>query len=99
MNTLLENITGLNAMTDQVIAYDFLQAAKTGIKSYAAAITEAVTPEVRAILKKQLDEAIQLHDQITGYLVKKGWYHPYDIKEQLNLDLQGSKTALQLAST
>jgi len=34
MNTIMNNKTGTNAMTDQVIASDLLIAAKSGIKNY-----------------------------------------------------------------
>lgn len=97
MNALVENMTGMNTMTDQVIAMDFLIAAKTGVKNYAIALTEATTPEVRGILKKQLDQVISTHEQISAYMVKKGWYTPYDVKNQIQMDIQNGQTALQLA--
>jgi similar to spore coat protein len=97
MNALMENITGMNTMTDQVIATDFLIAAKAGMKTYAAAITEATHPEVRAILKKQMDELTLTHETITAYMVKKGYYHPFDPKEQIRIDLQAAEVALRLA--
>lgn len=97
MNALVENMTGMNTMTDQVIAMDFLIAAKTAVKNYATALTEAATPEVRGILKKQLDQVISTHEQISSYMITKGWYHPYNVKEQIQLDLQNAQTALKLA--
>lgn len=97
MNTIVENLTGMNTMTDQVIAYDFLITAKTGVKNYAIALTEAATPEARAIIRKQLEESITTHEQITAYLMKKGWYQPYNVPAQIQLDLQNAQTALQLA--
>lgn len=97
MNTILENITGMSTMTDQVIAYDFLIAAKTGVRNCALALTEAASPDVRAILRKQLEEAVTTHEQISAYLMKKGWYQPYNIQDQIKLDLQNAQTALQLA--
>ncbi|HZG86551.1 spore coat protein [Paenibacillus sp.] len=97
MNAIMENITGLKSMTDQMIATDFLVASKTGLKTYAVAIGEATHPEVRAILKKQLDEATLTHEAITAYMVKKGYYHPFDPKEQMRVDLQAAEVALKLA--
>lgn len=97
MNALMENITGMKSMTDQVIATDFLLAAKSGLKTYAAAIAETTHPEVRGILKKQMDEAVLTHEAITAYMVKKGYYHPFDPKEQLRVDLQSANAALKLA--
>ncbi|HZG77332.1 MAG TPA: spore coat protein [Paenibacillus sp.] len=97
MNALMENMTGMNTMTDQIIATDFLLAAKTALKTYAVAISEATHPEVRGILKKQLDEATLTHEAIAAYMVKKGYYHPFDPKEQLKVDLKASEVALKLA--
>lgn len=98
MNTILEHLTGMNTMTDQVIATDFLIAAKSGMKMYAVALTESATPEVKAVLHKHLEEAIRTHEQITAYMVQNGFYHPYQINEQIQLDLNNSKIALNIPS-
>ncbi len=50
MNSIIENMTGMNGMTDQVIASDLLIAAKSGIKNYALALTESTSSEVRNVL-------------------------------------------------
>jgi len=96
MNAIVENLTGMTAMTDQVIAYDFLIAAKTGIRNYAVAITETATPEVRQILRGQLDQLITTHESISNYAMSKGWYFPYNVKDQINLDMQNAQTAQSL---
>jgi similar to spore coat protein len=95
MNQTAQNATALNALNEQVIATDFLISAKNGIKSYAMAITEASTPEVRNTLKQHLDDAIQLHEQISQYMVNKGYYYPTNVQEQLRVDMQAAQTALQ----
>ncbi|MFT9367933.1 spore coat protein [Paenibacillus polymyxa] len=95
MNILLEHLTGLNILTDQVIAADFLNTAKSGVRNYAMAVTEAGTPEIKAMLTKQLDEAIDMHEQISTYMLERGWYHPWNVNEQLSMDLQNINTALQ----
>lgn len=94
MNTILEHLTGLQTMTDQVIAMDFLIAAKSGVRNYAMAVVEAGTPEIKETLTKQLEEAIDMHERISTYLMKHGWYHPWNRKEQIELDLQNIQTAL-----
>jgi similar to spore coat protein len=94
MNTLLEHLTGLHTMTDQVIAMDFLIAAKSGVRNYAMAVTEAVTPEIKATLTKQLEEAIDMHKRISMYMMERGWYQPWNVKEQFQFDLQNIQTAL-----
>jgi similar to spore coat protein len=97
MNPIVENLTGLNTLTDHVIATDLLIAAKTGMKSCVVALSESATPEVRTFLRGQLEESIVLHEKITSYMMNKGWYHPYNANEQIKLDLQSSQTALNLS--
>ena len=48
-------------LDDLAIATDLLLSAKNGVRTYAVALTETATPEVRKVLKKQLDKAIELH--------------------------------------
>lgn len=43
MNGLIETLTGMDKMTDQVIATDFLISAKSGVQNYAVAITETTS--------------------------------------------------------
>lgn len=96
MNPIIEYVTGLNTLTDQVIANDLLLTAKTGVRNYAAAITEAVTPEIREMLEYQLEQNIELFEQISNYMVERGWYQPWGVREQLLMDMQHAKTALNL---
>lgn len=96
MNTMMENLTGMSAMTDQVIATDMLIAAKSGIKNYAVAISECATPEVRDVLRKQLDTAIQTHEQISNYMISRGMYHAYNVNEQIQMDITNAKTAINM---
>ena len=96
MNTIVENLTGMNVLTDQIIASDLLFTAKSGIKNYALALTETASPDVRTILRKHLDDAIETHEKITNYMINKGWYHAFNIDEQIRLDLNNAETALNL---
>jgi similar to spore coat protein len=96
MNPILEHLTGLNALKDQVIAMDFLISAKSGVRNYAMAVTEAATPEIKATLIKHLDEAITTHEQISNYMTEKGWYHPFNVQEQLEFDLKNIETVLKI---
>lgn len=98
MKNMVENLTGMKQMTAQVIAGDLLITAKTGIKNYALALTETATPEVRTILRDQLNEAIDSHEQIIQYMMDRKFYLPYDINGQLQLDLQNAETALNTAN-
>jgi similar to spore coat protein len=94
MNTILEHLTGLHTMTDQVIAMDFLIDAKSGVRNYAMAVTEAGTPEIKATLTNQLEEAIDMHERISTYMMERGWYHPWNMQEQFQFDLQNIQIAL-----
>jgi similar to spore coat protein len=96
MNTFVENLTGMNTMTDQVIAMDCLMACKTAVKCYATAITETATPEVRSVLQKHLVSEIAAHEKMTNYVMSKGWYNPYNIGAQIQLDLKNAQTALNI---
>ncbi|WAH35663.1 spore coat protein [Alicyclobacillus dauci] len=98
MNPIIENLTGTSAMTDQVIATDLLMATKTGVRNYAIAITEAATPEVRSELHRQLEDSITAHEQVSRYMMDKGWYYAYNIPKQIDLDLKGADNAQETAS-
>lgn len=97
MNQMVEKMMGVDQLTDEMIAYDFLMSAKTGIRSLALAITEAATYEVRTMLQEQLDDAIGTHEQITNYMIKQEWYRPYRIHDQMKLDLKNAERALELS--
>jgi similar to spore coat protein len=98
MNTIIEKLTGMDKMSDQVIATDFLITAKNGVRNYAMALTESATPEVREVLKRQLRDTIATHEAITGYMMKNGYYHAYNPQEQYKVDMTASDTALGLAN-
>jgi similar to spore coat protein len=89
---------GMGGLTDQVIATDFLISAKAGIRNYAVAITETATPELKAALRVQLNDAIATHEKITNFMIERGFYHPHDLSEQLQVDLTVADTALNLAN-
>lgn len=96
MNTIIKNMTGMNAMTDQVIASDLLISAKSGIKNYAAALSEAATPEVRSVLCDQLSKAVNLHEQIFNYMKENGYYNAYNPDQQIQQDIQNAEKAISL---
>ncbi|MCT4477152.1 spore coat protein [Peribacillus frigoritolerans] len=97
MTNFLQNMAGMGGMTDQVIATDFLNSAKSGIRNTAFAITETASPELRAALREQLRSAVETHGLISDYMVSKGYYHPQDISEQSKVNLKAANTALNLS--
>ncbi|MDP4143643.1 MAG: spore coat protein [Bacillota bacterium] len=99
MNTLIERITGMDKMSDQVIATDFLVSAKSAVRNYSIALTETTSPQVRAVLRKQLNDAITSHEAITNYMMKNGYYHAYNLHEQYKVDMKTTATALNLAES
>lgn len=99
MNGILERLTGLDKLSDQVIATDFLISIKSAIRNYGIAITETTNKEVRTVLRKQLQEAITTHEIISNYMIKRGFYNAYDPAEQVRLDLQIAAAALNLKNT
>jgi similar to spore coat protein len=96
MNELFKNVAGMSGMTDQVIATDFLISVKSGVKNTAFALTEAATPELRTALREQLMAAISTHEQISKYMMEKGYYHPYNLEEQAKIDLAIAQTSQDL---
>lgn len=98
MNGIIERLTGLDRLSDQVIATDFLIAVKSGIRNYGIAITETTSREVRETLRMQLHDAIRTHEIITNYMMKNGFYHAYNPKEQYIVDMKVTDTALNLAN-
>jgi len=81
-------------MNDRAVACDLLISAKESVKAYADAITEAATPSVRSLLKRQLNEAIAFQDQIGAYVTKKGWYNAYNMNQQILIDLDQTQTVV-----
>ncbi|GIP56690.1 spore coat protein [Paenibacillus woosongensis] len=96
MHPILEYITGMNKLTDEVIAMDLLINAKSGVRNYAMAVTECITPEIKTMLAKQLEEAIDTHEIILTYMMERNLYHPYNVNEQIQLDLQNIQTAMNI---
>lgn len=97
MNQFIEKLSGMAALTDQVIATDMLIAAKSAIKQYALAITETATPEIRSTLIQHLEDCISFHKQISDYMVNEGYYSPLDTSKQLQVDMNMAAQALQFA--
>jgi similar to spore coat protein len=96
MNSIIESFTGMNKLSDQVIATDFLISAKNAVINFSVALTEVISPEVRVVLRKQLNDAIATHEIISNYMMKKGYYHAYDLQEQFKVDMQTTDIALKL---
>ncbi|WP_259425051.1 spore coat protein [Bacillus velezensis] len=81
-------------LADMTFAMDFLIRAKEGVRNTAVALTETASPDVRALLRKQLMQGIAMHQEITDLMVSKKWFHPHDLSEQYKLDQLSAKNTL-----
>ncbi|MED4859876.1 spore coat protein [Bacillus atrophaeus] len=99
MNDYLDpqNAKGMPDLADSALALDFLISVKTGVRNYAAAITETASPELRAALRHQLDAAIHLHGELSSLMIEKGWLHPADTDKQFQSDMKSAQTAIDIA--
>jgi spore coat protein CotF len=90
------NALNMPEMADMTFAMDFLTRAKEGVRNTAAALTEAISVDARAILRKQLHQGIAFHQEITELMISKKWFHPYELQEQYQLDMLGAFNAVQI---
>ncbi|WP_438445014.1 spore coat protein [Gorillibacterium sp. sgz5001074] len=99
MNTdYLDPINSLNVpeLADTTLAMDFLMRAKEGVRNLATALTECASPDARALLRTQLRQGIALHQEITELMVRKKWFHPYELTEQYQLDQLSAKNTVMI---
>jgi similar to spore coat protein len=67
-----------NKLAEKDIAMDMIKDSKFSIATLAAAATEAVNPQLRDMLRKQLDKAVAEHFELSDILINKGWYQAND---------------------
>ncbi|PYI55690.1 spore coat protein [Paenibacillus flagellatus] len=91
------NAEGMPHRADATFAMEFLLAAKSGVRNCAFALTETVSPEAREVVRRQLREALRLHEDISRLMTERGWLRAYDVGEQLELDLNAADTTLKIA--
>ncbi|WP_106767645.1 spore coat protein [Paenibacillus faecalis] len=99
MNTdYLDPINSLNMpeMADMTFAMDFLLRAKEGVRNLAIALTETASPDVRALLHNHLKQGITMHQEITELMIRKKWFHPYELNEQYQLDQLSAKNTVMI---
>jgi len=93
----IRNAEGMPKLVDCSMATAFLLNAKNAVRNCAFALTEAASPEVKAELRNQLEQAINMHEEITNLMIKKGWFHPVDLEKQFQMDLETSQAVAQIA--
>lgn len=89
-----QSMPGTSQMDDRIVASDLLISAKTEVKTYASALVEAATQEVRTVLKRQLNEAISFQEQVSNYMIQKGWYNAYNTSEQIKMDMSQTQSTI-----
>lgn len=97
-NDYLDPINALHMpeLADMTFAMDFLIRAKEGVRNTAVALTETISPDARALLRNQLRQAIALHQEITELMIRKKWFHPYELKEQYKLDMLSANNTVKI---
>ncbi|MCT8975047.1 spore coat protein [Clostridium sp. CX1] len=94
----LRNAEGMPKLVDATMSLAFLLNVKNGVRNCAIALTESATPEVKAVLRTQLDTALNLHEELSNLMIEKGWFHPVNLEKQFQMDIESSQTASQIAS-
>ncbi len=80
-------------LTEKDIAQDMIKDSKFTVTSLSAAATEAVNPELREILRCQLDKAVTEHFNLSDMVINKGWYQAQDEPiEQLKNEYDDSQS-------
>lgn len=99
MNDYLDpiNSVGMPEKIDSAIALDLLISVKETIRNYSVALTEAASPEVRTTIRNQMEAAIDYQTEVIDLMMVKKWFHPYDVSEQLDLDLIAAQNAIDIA--
>jgi spore coat protein CotF len=92
------NAEGMPKLVDANMATAFLLNVKSGIRNCAIALTEAASPEVRAVLQTQLDNGLNMHEELTNLMINKGWLNPVNLDRQFQMDLESANTLSQIAS-
>lgn len=94
--SFMDKLKAAGKMRDELIATELLVSAKATVRTYAVALTETASPQVREILKKQLNEAIDNHAKIANYMIKNDMYYAYDVDKQLEHDKEKLDKSLEL---
>ncbi|PLR98747.1 spore coat protein [Bacillus sp. T33-2] len=99
-NDFLDPINSVDMpdQADSAIALDFLLSVKNGVRNYAYAITETATPALKQALRNQMEAALDLHEEIANLMISKGWLHPYNVRDQVEVDLKSADTAVKIAN-
>lgn len=77
---LLETLFGVDdsgKLTKQYITTDMLKDSKFALYSLILALSESSNPQMRQVLKKEFNTALQNHFRLLDISGEYDWYHPY----------------------
>lgn len=83
-----DQMSGASHIQDKTVAFDMLKDSKFCISGVAKASAEATNPELRRLLNDSLNDVVAEHYVLSDMLMRKGWYHPRNVQQQLQADLQ-----------
>jgi spore coat protein CotF len=97
-NDYLDPINSLHVpeLADTTFAMDLLLRVKEGVRNIAVALTETASPDLRALLRKQLMQGIAMHQEIAELMINKKWFHPYELSEQYKLDQLSANNTMMI---
>lgn len=80
-------------LAEKDLALDLLKDSKFILSAMAKAVTETVNPQLREILKKQFNGAVQHHFRLVDLSVQNNWYLPRLAPfEQVRQDYEAAQT-------
>lgn len=89
-DTLLGNDD--STLSEKDIAHDMIKDSKFAVTSLSTAAAEAVNPELRNMLREQLDKAVDEHFELSDMIIDKGWYQAQaEPIEQLRSEYEDSQ--------
>ncbi|QOX63477.1 spore coat protein [Anoxybacterium hadale] len=93
---IIQNLAGLGDMSEQIIAADFLLNAKATVRDYGTILSESSSPEIRQVLRKQLDAAITMQERIQKYMTTRNYYQIYSPSELIHSGRKNNSTYMDL---
>lgn len=91
------NALNMPEMADMTLAMDFLLRAKEGVRNIVTALTETTSPDARTLLRTQLHQALALHQETADLMMRKKWFHPYELEKQFQLDQLSADNTVEIS--
>lgn len=92
----VENAEGMPELADSALAMEFLLTIKTGVRNTAVALTETTNPDLRQLYRAQIEQGLALHEEVSTFMMNKGWLHPYNYNDQYQQDLKSIQGAFMI---